>query len=214
MEMFMAISLFMPSWHWNIIQWQEAKTVSICMCNTSSRGWIVWFTVLELRKAIKREIEPMILGMCIQTPRIQQFVLFSLWLSTSSLILISWPPIPSYLRVIISIKFLKIFHKIININIEDFQSLGVEKGMVGYLTVSKGAIKIVASGCTVSSPMASICLRDCWSMGPIKYQYIHYEKVGDKFVGRSVTSIYLLTTEFRVSPVYWDSTDSPFGSKY
>ena len=86
--------------------------------------------------------------------------------------------------------------------------------MVGYLTVRKGAIKIVASGCTVSSPMDSICLRAFGRMGTIKYQYIHYEKAGDNFVGQYVTGISLLTTEFRVSPVYWDLTDSPFGSKY
>ena len=62
--------------------------------------------------------------------------------------------------------------------------------------------------------MASVCLRACWSMGPIKYQYINYEKAGDQFVGRSVIGIYLLTTEFGVSPVHWDWIDSPVGSKY
>ena len=51
-------------------------------------------------------------------------------------------------------------------------------------------------------------------MVPIKDQYIHYEKAGDNFVGRFVTGIYLLTTEFGVSPVHWDFTDSPVGSKY
>ena len=30
----------------------------------------------------------------------------------------------------------------------------------------------------------------------------------------SVTGIFLLTTEFRVSPVHWDWTDSHVGSKY
>ena len=78
----------------------------------------------------------------------------------------------------------------------------------------KGEITIVASGCTVSPPMAYICLRACWSMVPIKDRYIHYEKAGDQFVGRSVTSIYLLTKGFGVSPVHWDWTDSPVGSKY
>ena len=62
--------------------------------------------------------------------------------------------------------------------------------------------------------MASICSRSCWSMGPIKYQYIHYEKAGDHFVGRYVTSISSLTTEFGVSLVHWYWTDSPVGSKY
>ena len=78
----------------------------------------------------------------------------------------------------------------------------------------KGTITIVSSGCTVSSPMAYICLRACWSLVPIKDLYIHYEKAGDQFVGRSVTGISFLTTEFGVSLVHWDWTDSPVGSKY
>ena len=43
---------------------------------------------------------------------------------------------------------------------------------------------------------------------------MHHEKAGDQFVGRYVTGIFLLTTEFGVSPVHWDWTDSPVGSKY
>ena len=109
--------------------------------------------------------------------------------------------------------FLKIFHRIINNNLEEFQSLGVEKGTLGYHSIGKGAITVVSSVCNVSPPMASICLRSCWSMGPIKDQYIHYEKAVDQFVGRYVTSISSLTTEFGVSLVHWDWIDSPVGSK-
>ena len=63
---------------------------------------------------------------------------------------------------------------------------------------------MVACGCTVSPPMASICLRACWSMGSIKDRYIHYEKAGDEFVGRTVTGISSLGSDFAISPVYWD----------
>ena len=91
--------------------------------------------------------------------------------------------------------FLKIFHKIINDNIEEFQSLGVEKRTLGYHYIRKGVITIVASGCTISPHMASICLRACWIMGPIKYQYILYQKEVDQFVGLSATSISWLTTK-------------------
>ena len=51
-------------------------------------------------------------------------------------------------------------------------------------------------------------------MGPFKDQYIHYDNAGDQFVGRSVTGISSLTTEFGVSPVRWDWTDSRVGPKY
>ena len=89
---------------------------------------------------------------------------------------------------------LDIFHKIINNNLEEFQYLGVDKGKLGSHYVSKGVIKIVSNGCTVSTPMDSIYLRACWIMGTIKDRYIQYEKAGDQFVGRSVTGIFVLAT--------------------
>ena len=62
----------------------------------------------------------------------------------------------------------------------------------------------MSSGCTVSPPMSSICLRASWSMGPVKERYIHYENVGDEFCVRSGTGISSLTKEFAISPAYFD----------
>ena len=45
-------------------------------------------------------------------------------------------------------------------------------------------------------------------MGPIKDRYIHYEKLGDQFVGRSVTGISSLSKDFGMSPVHWYWTES------
>ena len=53
--------------------------------------------------------------------------------------------------------FLKIFHRIINNNLEEFQSLVVEKGTIVSHSSRKGVITIVASGCAVYPPMAYIC---------------------------------------------------------
>ena len=44
-------------------------------------------------------------------------------------------------------------------------------------------------------------------MGNVKDRYIHYEKAGDQFTGRSVTGISSVTKEFTISPVYQDYTD-------
>ena len=60
---------------------------------------------------------------------------------------------------------------------------------------------------SVSPPMASICLRASWGMGPIKDRYIYYEKAGDEYVGRSVSGIFSLTSDFAISPVYWGWSD-------
>ena len=103
-------------------------------------------------------------------------------------------------------RFIKVFHRIIKVHEAEFRRFGVECGDLGSHSTRKGAITHVSSGCTVSPPMASICLRACWSMGPIKDRYIHYEKAGDQFVGRSVTTISSMTKEFAVSPCYFDTT--------
>ena len=62
--------------------------------------------------------------------------------------------------------------------------------------------------------MDSIFLRSGWSMGPIKYLYIHYKKAGDQFVGRSVAGISSLSKDFGMSPVHWYLINSPSNLKY
>ena len=100
-------------------------------------------------------------------------------------------------------RFLKIFYKVINENEEEFGKLGVKKGDLGAHSPRKGTITLVASGCTVSPPMSSICIRACWSMGPVKDRYIHCEKAGDEFVGRTATGISSMVKEFAVSPFFF-----------
>ena len=61
--------------------------------------------------------------------------------------------------------------------------------------------------------MAAICLRAGWSMGPVKDQYIHYEKAGDQFVGRCATGISSRGKHFATSPVYWDMKGAEVGMR-
>ena len=37
-------------------------------------------------------------------------------------------------------------------------------------------------------------------MGPVKERYLHYEKAGDQFLGRAVSGLNMMTTEFGVPP--------------
>eukprot|EP00980_Cylindrotheca_fusiformis_P027304 scaffold19845_cov136-Cylindrotheca_fusiformis.AAC.1 len=104
-------------------------------------------------------------------------------------------------------RFIRVFHRVIEEKSAEFRALGVEKNTLGSHSCRKGAITLVTTGCTVSPPMASVCLRAGWSMGAVKERYIHYEKAGDQFTGRSVTGISSLVKEFAVSPVYWDFTE-------
>ena len=105
-------------------------------------------------------------------------------------------------------RFIKIFNKVIEDNQDEFRLLGVDDKSLGSHSTRKGAITVVSTGCTVSPPMASICLRAGWSMGNVKDRYIHYEKAGDQYCGRAVTGISSLTKDFATSPVYWDFSES------
>lgn len=101
-------------------------------------------------------------------------------------------------------RFMKIFHRTMEEHEVEFAKLGVSKGDLGSHSCRKGAITMVTTGCTVSPPMAAVCIRAGWSMGSVKDRYIHYEKAGDQFVGRTVTGIPSLDCNFAISPVYWD----------
>jgi hypothetical protein len=46
-------------------------------------------------------------------------------------------------------------------------------------------------------------------MGVVKEKYIHYEKAGDNFVGRTVTGIPSLDKKIAVSLAYFDLNDAP-----
>ena len=87
----------------------------------------------------------------------------------------------------------------------------MKEGELGSHPCQKGAITHVSAGCTVSPPMAAICLKVSWSMGPVKDQYIHHEKAGGQFVGKCATGISSLGKEFAMLPVYWDFTNGPVG---
>jgi hypothetical protein len=105
--------------------------------------------------------------------------------------------------------FLKVFQKILEGNKDTFELLGAQPGDLGSHSTRKGAITLVSSGCKVSPPMGSICLRACWSMGAVKDKYIHYEKAADQFVGRTVTGIPSLDEKIAVSPAYFDLNYAP-----
>ena len=106
-------------------------------------------------------------------------------------------------------RFMHVFNKAIETNKEVFATFGVMLGDMGSHSYHKGAISLVAAGCTVSPPMSAICLRASWSMYTVKDRYIHYEKAGDQYVGRCATGVSSLSKQFAASPAYWDFTDQP-----
>ena len=72
----------------------------------------------------------------------------------------------------------------IDFNDEKFNNLGVQLGDLDHHSHLKVCGTMVADLSKVYSPMAIICLRYYWSMGPVKYRYLHYKKLWDKYAGR------------------------------
>ena len=104
-------------------------------------------------------------------------------------------------------RFLKIFHSVVEKHSAEILALGVDPNDLGSHSTRKGSATLVASGCIVAPPHSSLCLRAGWSMGGVKDRYIHHESAGDQFVGRTVTGLSCLSTEFACSPCYFDFTD-------
>ncbi len=103
-------------------------------------------------------------------------------------------------------RFMYVFHKVINNNEEAFRNLGVGPGDLGSHSARKGSCTFASSGTTASPPIASICLRAMWSMGPVKERYLHYEKAGDQYVGRVVSGLNSCDASFAISPPHFDFT--------
>ena len=84
--------------------------------------------------------------------------------------------------------------------------IGADIMLLGSQSARKGAAILAACGCTVSPPMAYICLRSGWSTGLLKERYLFYEKAGDQFVGRIVCGLSPLSIEFATSPPHLSLT--------
>ena len=66
---------------------------------------------------------------------------------------------------------------------------------------------MVASGCTVSPPIVSLCIRAGWTMGGVKDRYLKYEAAGNQYVGRCACGLNQLSKHFGVSQPFFDFSD-------
>ena len=91
-------------------------------------------------------------------------------------------------------RFNRIFNDVVPEYREDFVALRICPEDFGTHSIRKGAAIFVSTGCTVSPPMASICLRACWTLGGV--HKVQYEKAGDQFIGRMVSGLPVLRKQF------------------
>ncbi len=87
---------------------------------------------------------------------------------------------------------------------DELKSMGISPSDIGTHSVRKGVATMVASGCTVSPPLISLCLRAGWVLGGVLMRYLKYEAAGDQYVGRCASGLDQLCSGFAISPPYFD----------
>ena len=87
-----------------------------------------------------------------------------------------------------------------------FIALGISTEDFGTHSIRKGSVTFIASGCTTCPPIACIFLRANWAMPGVMNCYIKYESAGDQFTGKCVSRSSRMSTEFSISPSYFDFT--------
>ena len=68
----------------------------------------------------------------------------------------------------------------------------------------KGVATFLDAGCTVSTPIISICVCFYWVMVGVKYCYLFQDSVRYQYVGRCAAGLNRLEQYFSVSPPYFD----------
>ena len=110
-------------------------------------------------------------------------------------------------------RYTKIFDAILNELRDDLYVLGYESGDLGTHSSRKGVATYIASACTVSPPIAPLCIRAGWVLGGMKDKYINTEKAGDQYVGRCASMLDQLSKDFSVSCPYFDFSDKSYEEK-
>ena len=82
--------------------------------------------------------------------------------------------------------------------------IGVKICDLGTHSCRDGVATMVATGCTVSPPIVSICVRVGWVMVGVKDKYPKIESGGYQHVGRFASFLPILSMYFAVSPPYFD----------
>jgi hypothetical protein len=106
-------------------------------------------------------------------------------------------------------RFSNILLKILIDNREAVHAMGYSVKDIGTHSIRKGAVSYLAS-LPGGPPAASTCIRAGWTMGKVKDIYMRYVTSGDQFVGRCLSLLSVLRTDFAVSPCHFTVEDLPW----
>ena len=101
-------------------------------------------------------------------------------------------------------RYIGIFEKACVALEPELKKLGYQAGDLGTHSNRKGVATLIASGSTVSPPIAPLCIRAGWVLGGARDKYIFRENAGDMYVGRCASGLDQLSKEFAISPPYFD----------
>jgi hypothetical protein len=101
-------------------------------------------------------------------------------------------------------RFSTILLKLLQDKVDEVNLMGYPPppGVLGTHPIRKGAVSYLAS-LPGGPPAASTCIRAGWTMGRVKDIYMWYVTSGDQLVGRCLTLLSVLRTEFAVSPCHF-----------
>lgn len=80
---------------------------------------------------------------------------------------------------------------------------GLKPDSIGTHSIRKGSATYVSSGTTACPSAASVHRRAGWTMGRVPDIYLRYESAGDQYVGRTVSGLPLLSSDFAILPPFF-----------
>jgi hypothetical protein len=101
-------------------------------------------------------------------------------------------------------RFAHMLSKAVNDNWLAVARLGYIRGDIGSHSIRKGSVSYLAS-LPGGPPAAAVSIRAGWTMGKIKDIYMRYVTSGDEFVGRCLSLLSVLRTDFGISPPHFIS---------
>ena len=107
-------------------------------------------------------------------------------------------------------RYIGIFKKAFTVLELELNRLGYELGDLGTHSNRKGVATMIAGGCTVSPPIAPLCICAGWVLAGVKDKYIFRESAGDQYVGRCASCLDQLSKDFAIPPPYVDLSTLKF----
>ena len=104
-------------------------------------------------------------------------------------------------------RYTKQLKKVLKDNHDEVTKIGIVPKYVCTHSFRKGATTYASIGSTACPSSASIQIRGGWSMGQIQNRYYKYEAAGDRYVGRILSGLPLMSEKFSMLPPHFHGED-------